>query len=573
MKNNSGFRLASIAIGFVFLITSCSGLDPSINQGKTAIGNKAMVVTAHPEATQVGVDILSDGGNAVDAMVAVHFALAVVYPSAGNVGGGGFMVFRDTTGESYSLDFREKAPLAAHEDMYLDESGDVIEGLSLHGHLAAGVPGSVDGMLKAHERFGELPLKKLIDPAIRLAKKGFRITEQQARNYNHTRNSFIAYNRDSLNIPLVKNETWREGDLLRQRDLAKTLKRIKKEGRSGFYEGETARLIVEEMEASNGIITTEDLKLYESVWRDPVIGDFKGARVISMGPPSSGGIALLQLLGMASAFDLSRFGHNSAQTVHLLTEMERRVYADRASHLGDPDFWEVPYKELTDVDYLKTRVDQIALDKATPSDEVEALSLGGAQESEETTHYSIIDTHGNAVSVTTTINSAYGSKTFVTGAGFILNNEMDDFSSKPGVPNVYGLLGGSANAIAPEKRMLSAMTPTILEKDGELLMVVGTPGGSTIITSVFQTILNVLVHDMTMSEAVAAKRVHHQWWPDVIQMEPDALRESIKQSLRSMGHELRQRGNIGRVDAILVRPDGSYEGAGDPRGDDWAGGF
>ena len=573
MKNNSGFRIASIAIGFVFLITSCSGLRPSINQGKTAIGNEAMVVTAHPEATRVGVDILSDGGNAVDAMVAVHFALAVVYPSAGNIGGGGFLVLRDTTGETYSLDFREKAPLAAHEEMYLDENGEVIDGLSLHGHLAAGVPGSVDGMLKAHERFGEVPLAKLIDPAIRLARKGFRITEQQARNYNHTRKSFIAYNRDSLNIPLVKNEAWKEGDLLRQRDLAKTLKRIKKEGRAGFYEGETARLIVEEMEASNGIITSEDLRLYESVWRDPVIGDFRGVKVISMGPPSSGGIALLQLLGMASAFDLSRYGHNSAQTIHLMTEMERRVYADRASHLGDPDFWDVPYKELVDADYLQTRVGQVALDKATPSDEVEAVELGVARESEETTHYSIVDTYGNAVSVTTTINSGYGSKTFVTGAGFILNNEMDDFSSKPGVPNVYGLLGGPANAIAPEKRMLSAMTPTILEKDGKLFMVVGTPGGSTIITSVFQTILNVLVHDMTMSEAVAAKRVHHQWWPDTIQMEPDALSESVKQSLKSMGHQLRQRGNIGRVDAILVRPDGSYEGAGDPRGDDWAGGF
>src|SRR5690554_3138810 len=334
MKNNSGFTTASMVIGVVFLITSCSGLRPSIDQGKTAIGTQAMVVTAHPEATRVGLDVLSKGGNAVDAMVAVHFALAVVYPSAGNIGGGGFLVLRDTTGETYSLDFREKAPLAAHEEMYLDENGDVIDGLSLHGHLAAGVPGSVDGMLKAHQRFGKLPLSKLINPAIRLARKGFRITEQQARNYNRIRKSFIAYNRDSLNIPLVKSDTWEEGDLLRQRDLERTLKRIKKEGRPGFYEGETARLIVEEMEAANGMITAEDLKRYESVWREPVIGDFKGVKVISMGPPSSGGIALAQLLGMASAFDLSSFGHNSAQTIHLMTEMERRVYADRASHLG-----------------------------------------------------------------------------------------------------------------------------------------------------------------------------------------------------------------------------------------------
>jgi gamma-glutamyltranspeptidase/glutathione hydrolase len=509
----------------------------------------------------------------VDAMVAVHFALAVVYPSAGNIGGGGFMVLRDTLGKNYSLDFREKAPLAADEDMYLDEEGEVIDGLSLYGQKAAGVPGSVDGMLKAHKKFGLLPLKDLVDPAIRLAKKGFKISEQQASNYNNTRRTFIAYNRDSLNIPLVKKGTWERGDKLRQKDLAKTLQRIQNAGRAGFYEGETAQLIVEEMEAGNGIITLEDLRGYSSVWREPVIGEYKGVKVISMGPPSSGGIALLQLLGMASFFDLSRYGHNSAQTVHLMTEMERRVYADRAIHLGDPDFWEVPQDYLLDPNYLQARVEEINMDSATSSEEVQATDLSALTESEQTTHYSIIDRDGTAVSVTTTINSGYGSKVFVTGAGFLLNNEMDDFSSKPGVPNLYGLLGGAANAIAPEKRMLSAMTPTILEKDGELLMVVGTPGGSTIITSVFQTVLNVLAHNMSMAEAVAAKRIHHQWKPDAIQMEPGALEGHILNALIGMGHQIQQRGSIGRVDAILVKPDGTYEGAGDPRGDDWAGGF
>jgi gamma-glutamyltranspeptidase/glutathione hydrolase len=455
----------------------------------------------------------------------------------------------------------------------LDKEGEVVEGLSLYGQKAAGVPGSVDGMLRAHEKFGTLPLKELIDPAIRLAQRGFKISEQQARNYNLTRQDFFDNNRAGVDIPLVKKGQWKEGDRLKQHDLAQTLLRIKNTGRAGFYEGETARLMVEEMKAGNGIITEEDLLLYESVWREPVVGGYRGVKVISMGPPSSGGIALLQLLTMASFFDLKEAGHNTAPTVHLMTEMERRVYADRASHLGDSDFWEVPQELLLDKEYLMERVDEISLDRATSSEEVQAMSLPEIKESEQTTHYSITDADGTAVSVTTTINSAYGSKVFVTGAGFLLNNEMDDFSSKPGVPNTYGLLGGAANAIAPEKRMLSAMTPTILEKDGKLLMVVGTPGGSTIITSVFQTILNFLAHEMTISEAVSAKRVHHQWKPDVIQMEPNALDQDIRKSLEKMGHQLRQRGNIGRVDAIVVKPDGSYEGAGDPRGDDWAGGF
>ena len=557
-----------LALGF-----SCKGIHPSANFGKTAYGNEAMVVTAHPEATRVGLEVLAKGGNAVDAMVAVHFALAVVYPSAGNIGGGGFMVLRDTLGGVYSLDFREKAPLAAYQDMYLDEEGEVVPGLSLNGQKAAGVPGSVDGMIRAHERFGNLPFESLIQPAIKLAQKGFEITDQQAGNYNNLRKSFITYNRDSLNIPLVKQESWKRGDVLKQKDLAQTLKRIRKNGREGFYSGETARLIVEEMEAGNGIITLEDLKKYESVWRKPVVGQYQGYKVISMGPPSSGGIALAQLLGMAEHFDLSSSGHNTVQTIHLLTEMERRVYADRATHLGDPDFWQVPQEKMLGQAYLRERAEQIDPHKATPSDEVQAMDLPDMKESEETTHYSIVDADGTAVSVTTTINSAYGAKVFVTGAGFLLNNEMDDFSSKPGVPNLYGLLGGAANAIEPEKRMLSAMTPTILEKDGKLFMVVGTPGGSTIITSVFQTILNVIAHDMSMTEAVNAKRIHHQWKPDDIQPEAGAISQEVRKALEAMGHKIAPRGSIGRVDAILVTPDGRLEGAADPRGDDWAGGF
>ena len=561
---------------FLFIcisIISCKGIHPSANFGKTAYGTEAMVVTAHPAATRVGLEVLAKGGNAVDAMVAVHFALAVVYPSAGNIGGGGFMVLRDTSGGVFSLDFREKAPLAAYQDMYLDETGEVVPGLSLNGQKAAGVPGSVDGMIKAHEKFGKLPFKSLIQPAIKLAQKGFEITDQQAGNYNNLRRTFIGYNRDSLNIPLVKQGSWKQGDRLKQKDLEKTLRRIKKEGRAGFYAGETARLIVEEMEAGNGIITLEDLQRYESVWREPAIGQYQGYKIISMGPPSSGGIALAQLLGMAEHFDLASSGHHSAETIHLMTEMERRVYADRATHLGDPDFWEVPQRQMLDQDYLKARAKQISPNKATPSDEVQAMDLPERKESEETTHYSIVDADGNAVSVTTTINAAYGAKVFVAGAGFLLNNEMDDFSSKPGVPNLYGLLGGAANAIEPEKRMLSAMTPTILEKDGKLFMVVGTPGGSTIITSVFQTILNVIAHDMNMTEAVHAKRIHHQWKPDDIQPESGAITPEVRKALEAMGHKIAPRNSIGRVDAILILPDGSLEGAADPRGDDWAGGF
>lgn len=561
------------AFCLLFIGISCKGIHPAAEFGKTAYGSKAMVVTAHPEATKVGLDILARGGNAIDAMVAVHFALAVVYPSAGNIGGGGFMVMRDNTGEAYTLDFREKAPLSAYEAMYLDEEGEVVPGLSLNGQKAAGVPGSVDGMIKAHQKFGKLPFKILIQPAIQLAQKGFVITEQQAGNYNSLRQTFINYNRDSLAIPLVKSDSWQQGDRLKQKDLARTLKRIKKKGRDGFYAGETARLIVEEMEAGNGIITLEDLQLYHSKWRDPVIGNYKGYKIISMGPPSSGGIALNQLLGMAEHFDLAASGHHSPQTIHLMTEMERRVYADRAKHLGDPDFWEVPQQEMLAPQYLSSRVKQIDLHKATPSEEVQPMELPQPKESEETTHYSIVDTEGMAVSVTTTINAAYGAKVFVKGAGFLLNNEMDDFSSKPGVPNLYGLLGGAANAIEPEKRMLSAMTPTIVEKDKKLFMVVGTPGGSTIITSVFQTILNVIAHEMTMTEAVNAKRIHHQWKPDEIQPEAGAINDAVRKALEGMGHRISPRGSIGRVDAILVKPDGRLEGAADPRGDDWAGGF
>lgn len=559
-----------LAVGMISCAEQPNLFKDTAHSGKTVHAQNAMVVSAHPQATKVGHDILADGGNAIDAMVGVHFSLAVVYPSAGNIGGGGFMVYRENDGEVYTLDFREKAPAAAHEDMYLDSLGDVIPRQSLYGQMAAGVPGSVDGMLRAHERFGKLPLQRLIQPAIELAAEGFPITEQQANNYNRLKDTFTQYNRNPETVSLIKDTEWAKGDLLVQEDLAEVLERIQAEGRAGFYQGPTANLIVAEMEAGNGIMTLEDLSDYESVWREPITGSYRGHTVYSMGPSSSGGVALMQLLKMSEHFPLSQHGSKSAETVHLMTEMERRVYADRAEHLGDSDFWDVPIGELLDDEYLAQRVAQIQADTATDSEEVRPMELGNLQESEETTHYSIVDPNGNAISLTTTINSGYGAKVFVEGAGFLLNNEMDDFSSKPGVPNVYGLLGGAANAIQPGKRMLSAMTPTILEKDGELFMVVGTPGGSTIITSVYQTILNVVDHGMNMTDAVSEKRVHHQWKPNQISFEEEGLSDEVQQALESMGHLLKTRSSIGRVDAILVKPDGSYEGAADPRGDDWA---
>lgn len=541
---------------------------------KTCVSPTAMVVTAHPEATKVGLSIMKKGGNAVDAMVGVQFALAVVYPNAGNIGGGGFMVYRAADGAAYTLDFREKAPLAANKDMYLDEQREVIPNLSLEGYKAAGVPGSVDGMVKAHERFGKLSWSDVLAPAVELAEKGFVISAAQASEFNRYRESFTKNNSDPTQVPLIKDGMWKAGEVLVQAQLASTLKRIQQEGREGFYGGETARLIAADMRKHQGLITKKDLAEYESVWRDPLSSKFGSYKIISMGPPSSGGVALLQLLSMSQHFQLNKWGFHNTRTVHAMAEMERRVFLDRSQFLGDPDYWNVPLQQLLDSAYLYRKAANISLQQATLSSKIAPSEASiPVQEKEQTTHFSIVDSLGNAVSVTTTINGSYGARTFVAGAGFLLNNEMDDFSLKPGVPNMYGLVGGEANAIAPGKRMLSSMTPTIVEKEGKLHMVVGTPGGSTIITSVYQAVLNVLVFDMTMTEAVWAGRFHHQWLPDQISMEEDALSEPVQDSLRALGHSLEERGSIGRVDAILRRTNGQLEGAADPRGDDVAGGF
>ncbi|WNJ16883.1 gamma-glutamyltransferase [Pontibacter sp. G13] len=559
-----------LLITTVAVIAACTSPSTTSQPQIPVFADSAMVVTAHPLATEIGLQVLKDGGNAFDAAVAVQYALAVAYPEAGNIGGGGFMVGRRADGTVVTLDFREKAPMLANRDMYLDSLGEVIPDLSWFGHLAAGVPGAVAGMQFLHDSLGSIPMARLIQPAIDLAKSGYDLTPY-ATGVLHEKLEYIQQYNTQPNTFTAKTD-WREGDHMQFPNLAKTLERIRDQGMKGFYEGETAELILAEMERGGGIITKKDLISYRPKWRPAVTGTYHDLEIISMGPPSSGGIALIQLLNSIEPFPVHEYAPNSTEAVHLFTEAERRVFADRAEHLGDPDFHRVPIQGLTEKSYQQARMQSFDLEKATPSDSV-AAGIPQVFESEQTTHFSIVDADGNAVSITTTLNGNFGSCVLVGGAGFFLNNEMDDFSSKPGVANYFGLVGAEANAIAPGKRMLSSMTPTIVLKNGNLWMVVGTPGGSKIITSVFQTIVDVHDFGLNIQEAVTLPRVHAQWLPDEIWQEPGALSPSVMEDLSAKGHQIKEINPYGHVDAILVLEDGKLAGGADPRGDSHSSGF
>jgi gamma-glutamyltranspeptidase/glutathione hydrolase len=534
------------------------------------IAEKAMVVSAREEASKIGTDILQKGGNAFDAMVATELALAVAYPYAGNIGGGGFMVYRKNDGEIGALDYREKAPLAASKDMYLDADKNVIKGKSTLGSMAVGIPGTVAGVFETHRKFGSLPMKDILQPVIALAKRGVIVTKKQATRIKSYQARFLSVNKDSI----LFNKNWKENDTIKYNALAATLTRIQKNGSDEFYKGETAKKLVAFIQANGGIMTLEDLAKYEAKWRTPITFKYDNLKVISMSPPSSGGICLAQIMNGIENYDLDKYGHNSVKTIQIITEAERRAYADRSFFLGDPDFVKIPVETLISKEYVNGRMDDFSFDKATKSS---AVSHGNIKmvESDETTHYSIVDQFGNAISATTTINAGYGSKLYSSELGFFLNNEMNDFSSKAGVPNMFGLIGAKANEIAPEKRMLSSMTPTIVEKNGTLWMVVGTPGGSTIITSVLQTILNVHEFGFGMQEAINQPRFHHQWLPDVIMMEPNQFDKKATDELKKLGYNINEKDSpvIGKVEGILILPSGNLEGGADPRGDDKAIGF
>jgi gamma-glutamyltranspeptidase/glutathione hydrolase len=523
------------------------------------------VVSAHPLASEAGLQILQQNGNAVDAAIATQLALAVVYPAAGNLGGGGFLVGHLKNGKNITIDYREAAPSHASRDMYLDKNGSPDTKLSQDGHLAVGVPGTIAGIY-ASLSYARLPIAKLIAPAIRLAEKGFAITAAEARSLNAHKEEFQKLN--TKPSAFIKDTPWKEGDTLVQRDLANTLKRIRDKGHKGFYEGETAQLIVAEMKRGHGLITREDLKAYKAKVRTAEVFPYKGYQIVTMPLPSSGGIALQQLMGIVEKYPVATWGFQSVQSVQLMIEAERRAYADRAEFLGDPDFIKVPVKQLTSKAYLEERMKDYDPNRAGISANVKA----GHPESTETTHLSVVDADGNAASVTTTLNGGYGSKVVAGGAGFFLNNEMDDFSVKPGVPNMYGLVGAEANAIAPNKRMLSSMTPTIVLKNNKPYLVVGTPGGSTIITSVFQTLMNMLEFNLSADQAVNAAKFHHQWLPDEVFIEkgfPDATRKQLE----VMGYKIVDSQPIGRTEVIKVNEKGLLEAVGDNRGDDSAAGY
>ena len=567
----------SIRTALLMIVMTAASVHTAVTSD-AAIGHSGMVASVDEYASQVGVEILEAGGNAVDAAVAVHMVLAVTHPQAGNLGGGGFMIVHiegdgDEQDINIAVDFREKAPLASHRDMYLDDDGEVIPGASTLGYLASGVPGSVAGMWALHQEFGSLPWEYLLGPAHRLAKYGFVIGPVLAGDLRDAHQKLLEFPA-TADVFTNGGEPYDPGDVLVQEDLAWTIEQIMERGREGFYNGEVAARLTTDMKANGGLITDEDLDDYEPVMREPIMCQFSGYTVVSMPPPSSGGLLLCQMLAMLDDFDLKALGLNSPGYIHLLTEVEKLAYADRAEYLGDADFYSVPTDHLVSPGYIEGRAAGIDLERATPSRNI-GHGPSPAGESTETTHFSIVDSHGNAVSCTTTLNGRFGSCVVAAGTGVLLNNEMDDFSMKPGVPNIYGLVGGEANAIEPGKRMLSSMTPTIVLEGhglegGSVKLVLGSPGGSTIITTVLQVMLNVLIHNMPLEEAVGAPRFHHQWLPDETKVEASRISPDVLESLKEKDHVIREVDALGDVHAVFVdRPPSdrslSLIGISDPR--------
>ena len=559
-KTRKSFLTAFAALALLAPLTlsTLPAQSASFRPPRSAFGQ---VVSTSKIANAIGLEVLKKGGNAIDAAVAVGYALAVVHPVAGNLGGGGFAVIHLKDGTDATLDFRETAPGKARRDMFLDEKGEVVKDKSVDGHLAAGVPGTVAGLSAMLDRYGELPLSELIEPSIEFAEKGYSINVRQAETFQEYAPRLKKFPATRKYFFKKDGTPYREGEKLVQKDLAKTLRLISQQGPDAFYQGKIADLIERDMAKNGGIITREDLKKYRPLWRSPVKGSYRGYEIVSMGPPSSGGTHLIEMLNILEGYPLASYGHNSAQSVHFLTEAMRRAYADRSEYMGDPDFVKIPLKNLLSKEYAARLRCGIEAEKATSSKNLPGNVL---HEGNNTTHFSVADHEGNAVSITTTLNDYYGAKAAVDGAGFFLNDEMDDFSVKPGVPNNYGLVGGDANAIAPYKRPLSSMSPSIVLKNKKLFMVVGSPGGARIITTVLQVVLNVIDHGMNIQEAVDAPRIHHQWLPDELRIEKRGLSRDTLELLKERGHEVVVRSPMGDVNAILI-DQGIMDGAGDPR--------
>jgi len=553
-----------LRLPLLFLLLAWS-YQPTFAQQKHLSNQEMLVVSAHPLASAAGLRVLQQGGNAFDAGITVEFCLAVVLPVAGNIGGGGFAMLRTEEGDISSLDYREQAPASIRSDLFVDENGQARGNQSTLGPLAVGIPGTVAGMYQLHQRHGKLPWADLLQPAIDLARGGWALTEKEARMLNHYRSLLNEVN--AGDCYLCGTTDVQPGDTLFNEAIAQVLERIRDQGADGFYRGETAAQMTAFMAAKGGLISQEDLANYRAIWREPLHGQYKGMDVYSMGPPSSGGVLLLQLLQLLTPYPLAAWGPDDPRTIHLLVEAERRAYADRSLYLGDPAFVDVPVARLLDSSYLADRMRDFSPKTASRSTDI-APGLGPQPESDETTHYIVVDAQRNVMSATTSLNLAYGSKVIVPGLGFLLNNTIDDFSLAPGIPNSFGLLGSEANAVAPGKRMLSSMTPTLVCRDGAFLAAIGSPGGSTIPTTVLQVFLNHFEFGMTAYEAVARERYHHQWMPDHIRVERGALSRRTHRSLRKKGHVLQESSPYGRAACVLQDAAGRLEGGADPRGDD-----